>query len=172
MNKYLNLDEFKIVISAETPSGKIIEIDPINQTKIDKENIKEDLEFLPSQYLFIAIVYLHNKEKRDTLELELDRIKTDSSKLVREKWDEIEQGKCTEKKVEEIVGSDQEIRNKELQLIKLTTVTNQLYYLCKAIDKKFYSMKSMSYFTSQTEVENTDGVEIDIHKFEKLRKQI
>lgn len=175
MNKTFNIEEFRdlhLIIKIESSSGKSLDLDPILIAQIDESRVKEELKVLPTQYILFAKLYLDTKKKKDLLEIELDDLKTDYAKEARKDADDANR-KITNPEVKDYVSSKEDIREKERELIGLNNQTTQLYYLCKTLDKKYDSLKSLSFMQNKEDkIDNyEDSIEIDPHKYEKHQNE-
>jgi len=179
MTNDFNFSELNFEIKIVTPSGTEVTINPLAQVSINENNIKKEIQLLPAQYAFFGSVYIHNKKLRDLKELELRNLKNAAGKAIRE--ESVKAGKeFKNKQIEEIISEMESVQRLEMELIKLDAETNQLYYLCNALDKKVTSLRSLSYMKSKEDdvdnnrsksgIFNSDAINspsIDPNRFEK-----
>jgi hypothetical protein len=172
---------FKLTVTS--PSGKVVDIDPMAQVSIDEERIKDQIKLLPSQYAFFTATYLVAKRTKDLAELDLSRMKNVKSKEIRNKYKKSTakgDKELTIREVDEYLAEDEEIYKKEKELLELTIQAAKCYNLCQAIDKKQQSLSSLSYMQSQERklLDNLNkdalledhNIQIDPNLFEKQTK--
>ena len=165
MSEYFDASQLRFSIKVITPAGKEVTIDPLAQVVINEDNVKQEIQDLPAQYAFFSSVYISAKKKCSMLDLKLSRTKNDLAKLTRKEASS--KGKdLNNKQVEEIVSGIKMVQDLEDQLLNAESEKDQLYYICIALDKKSYSLKSLQYMQAKEE-----GAIFDSRKSEIFQKE-
>jgi len=170
----MDLNEYYFKIIVNTPSGKSIEINPLAQLQVNETDIKDELKLMPAQYMLYASTYSEYKKQLDLLENEIEQVENEATKRIRREWND-ENIKLTIKLIAELLVDDPEIQEKTKQLVMLRNTVNQLYYFCKALDKKYYTLKTLSFMQGQSQSgmdSEEEDINIDINKYEKEKSKL
>lgn len=135
------------------PNGKKLRIDITNDIEVDYENLEDQLDKCPGQYVWYASLYSEAKEMVTLLER---RIKIRRGELtdavLEEARDKNTKGfkfKPTDKQVAAVIEKDEKLNKWELLLARQQKNVGKLWHLVKAVEMKSEHLRSRAGFKKQ-----------------------